>query len=269
MYIHLFFCIAQRAVYKTAFDEFDADRSGSIDGSELSALFASLGWNDPDGSLVDRALKFLDKDVSSVIEFEEFLRFAEFSWKFIATNQAKSMEPEIKRVKKNHGNYKKMSLGDLESFDEDKKEEAAKEILDMGFERKRGVYKAAFDKFDEDKSGSIDGSEFASLFASLGWNDPDGTLVDRALKFLDKDVSSVIEFDEFLRFAEFSWKFIATNQMKSVEPGMSANKAPTRKTVSISSLSSFDESDEPFDIRDSRSEDENADKKVRKKCSIE
>ena len=98
------------------------------------------------------------------------------------------------------------------------------------------MYKAAFDKFDQDKSGSIDGSELSSLFASLGWDDPDGTLVDRALKLLDKDVSSVIEFDEFLKFAEFSWKYVATSLTKSFEPIFGNAKAK-----SISKLNKSDD----------------------------
>ena len=85
----------QVEIYKKAFNSFDADGSGSIDAKELQALFNSLGWSDPQGCLVDRALKYLDKDISNVVEFEEFLRFAEFSWKYIVTGTALTVEPVV------------------------------------------------------------------------------------------------------------------------------------------------------------------------------
>jgi hypothetical protein len=37
---------------------------------------------------VKRALSYLDKDMSSSIEFEEFLRFTDFAWKCIVTSSA-------------------------------------------------------------------------------------------------------------------------------------------------------------------------------------
>ena len=95
----MFSIFLQKKVYKTAFDKFDADKSGSIDGSELTALFTSLNWEDSDGTLVDQALKFLDKDISAQIEFEEFMRFTEFSWKYVATNTVKTVEPGILKPK--------------------------------------------------------------------------------------------------------------------------------------------------------------------------
>ncbi len=55
-------------------------------------------------------------------------------------------------------------------------------------------------------------------------------------------MSSVIEFEEFLKFAEFSWKYIATNQAKSIEPGVKNSPHVARRQLHLESfVESFEE----------------------------
>ncbi len=56
--------------------------------------------------------------------------------------------------------------------------------------------------------------------------------MNKALRYLDKDISSTIEFEEFLKFAEFSWKFVAANKNHVAEPG--SKKNPFKKQRSHS-----------------------------------
>ena len=56
---------------KAAFDNIDADGSGSIDESELTDLLVSLG-KDPTGHEVQSMMQLADKDGNGTIEFDEF-----------------------------------------------------------------------------------------------------------------------------------------------------------------------------------------------------
>jgi len=58
-------------------------------------------------------------------------------------------------------------------------------------------FKAAYDSFDEDKSGSIDASELGALMKKLGEN-PTPAEVEAILTEFDSDGDGVISYEEFL-----------------------------------------------------------------------
>lgn len=58
--------------------------------------------------------------------------------------------------------------------------------------------KRAFDRFDTDKSGSIDAAELAFILKALGQTPTQGELLDM-LNEVDQDGNGTIEFDEFCR----------------------------------------------------------------------
>jgi Ca2+-binding EF-hand superfamily protein len=66
------FTAEQKAGYKAAFDEFDADGSGSIDTSELKEVFKKVGQPVSDEELADTVKEF-DEDNNGEIDFQEFL----------------------------------------------------------------------------------------------------------------------------------------------------------------------------------------------------
>ena len=62
----------QLTEFKEAFDEFDQDKGGTIDSSELVAVFRSLGIEPSDQELRDIMLA-ADKDGTGSINFTEFI----------------------------------------------------------------------------------------------------------------------------------------------------------------------------------------------------
>ena len=83
---------------------------------------------------MDRALKFLDKDVSSVIEFDEFMRFTEFSWKYVAASNSKHEEPGVRKKSSifnsvSRVRYESIVEDDEELFQEFKKEVSSNSII--------------------------------------------------------------------------------------------------------------------------------------------
>jgi hypothetical protein len=102
---------------------------------------------------------------------------------------------------------------------------------------KSNIYKEAFEKFDKDKSNTIDAKELQALFNSLGWKDED--LVNSALEFLDKDFNSSIDFEEFFSFAEFAWKFVAVNGDLLLESTVHGEVVTRKKSINATKKNSL------------------------------
>ena len=63
----------QKSEIREAFDLFDTDGSGSIDGKELKIAMRALGF-EPKKEEIRRMIADIDKDGSGTINFEEFLQ---------------------------------------------------------------------------------------------------------------------------------------------------------------------------------------------------
>ena len=63
------------------------------------------------------------------------------------------------------------------------------------------MLKEAFDKFDKNKDGHISSSELKVVLQAMG-QDPSDDVVQKMLKFVDKDNSGTIEFGEFCTYME-------------------------------------------------------------------
>lgn len=240
--------ITKNEILKKTFDKFDFDKSGSIDARELKVLFDDLKW-DSDEESIRRCLDFLDKDINGQICFDEFSRFTEYAWQNKVLSGA-SLEyinvPDYSGrgrliIPEFHGQDRprsrsasRSSLGSLEEepahVDRAKAETGRLQNLPKSHaprtppttssysphtsprhsfssptEAKHEILRSAFDNFDYDASGTINDRELKALFRELKWNDDDES-VESCLKFLDKDHSSEIDFEEFTRFYEYAWK---------------------------------------------------------------
>jgi len=58
--------------FKEAFELFDTDQSGTIDGSELKFCMQALGF-DPSPYEIKEMLEKIDQDGNGTVEFEEFV----------------------------------------------------------------------------------------------------------------------------------------------------------------------------------------------------
>lgn len=87
-------------------------------------------------------------------------------------------------------------------------------------DRKRAIFKKAFDKYDADQSGEIDTQELASLLKDLGWDASEEALA-LATKHLDGDGNGSIDLEEFLKWTEYAWK----------EYAMKNDRVKTMRTV--------------------------------------
>jgi len=92
-------------------------------------------------------------------------------------------------------------------------------------QRKLAVYKAVFDKFDENKNGMIESCELKDVMAELGWGDNEQA-VERALGILDANNNGTIEIDEFLKFGHYGRKQRILKKHGSFEELISKNKPP-------------------------------------------
>lgn len=62
----------QMAEFKEAFELFDTDKSGSIDGAELAFAMRALGF-EPTGQEVADMLAKTDEDGNGTVQFQEFV----------------------------------------------------------------------------------------------------------------------------------------------------------------------------------------------------
>ena len=58
--------------FREAFELFDTDQSGTIDGTELKFCMQALGFDPSPGEIKDMLMK-IDQDGNGTVEFEEFV----------------------------------------------------------------------------------------------------------------------------------------------------------------------------------------------------
>ena len=59
--------------YREIFDQFDADKSGTIDSKEVRNVLLAIGEKDVPGYRVREIIDEVDKNRNGTIEFDEFL----------------------------------------------------------------------------------------------------------------------------------------------------------------------------------------------------
>ena len=189
------------AVRRT-FSDFDIDRSGALAVEELAPFLEALGSRPLDEEELQRAFDELDHDQSGLIEYDEFLpwwrsRGLRYVFDKHDLDCSGSIDAEeFHNVALELG----LKLTVAEEADALRKldtsgdgkigyDEYASwfEILDMQIE---------FDKYDHDKSGTVNRREFLQLTTSLGLSLTKRER-DRVFASLDVDRSGVISFEEF------------------------------------------------------------------------
>lgn len=100
----------------------------------------------------------------------------------------------IREIEKVHSDHGVMAAGELQGLAPN--------------DRKRLIYKKAFDRYDRDQSGSMDTSELYHLLADLKW-DNGAEALEQACRVLDKDSDGTIDLEEFLTWTEYAWNFQA------------------------------------------------------------
>jgi hypothetical protein len=102
-------------------------------------------------------------------------------------------------------------------------------------DRKRAIYKAAFDKFDDDNSGTMDTAELETLLKELGW-DHSVEALEQASDVLDKDKDGSIDLEEFMKWTEYAWKSQALNQGANASGGSLTEPKARRRSRRGSTL---------------------------------
>jgi len=75
----------KRKIWKKMFDEVDSDGNGTIDQKEVQILLEKLNFRHSPAD-VERLLSFLDDNSNGEIDFEEFLNWSEYTWKYQVLN---------------------------------------------------------------------------------------------------------------------------------------------------------------------------------------
>lgn len=120
-------------------------------------------------------------------------------------NQQKTAKPGLERQQSLHVGNELMKGGKLvlKGSGEGKEEGQGKGPIDPAA-RKRGIFKMLFEKYDDDKSGTIESGELVNLMVDLKWtSSPEA--VEKALNVLDKDRNGTIDLDEFLKWTDYAW----------------------------------------------------------------
>lgn len=155
------------AKLKTLFDRFDRDKSGTIDSAELGKLLEAFASGT--GERVLAALAHLQTSDPNLISWEEFRTW----WAEVVSAQHAPGKSQ-----KGRGSARREVV--VPATDTEQSERDLKEI---------------FDRFDRDRSGSIEARELGSLLEALG-KDPDDDDLRALLARFDTDHNGKISFDE-------------------------------------------------------------------------
>jgi Ca2+-binding EF-hand superfamily protein len=158
---------ADLAKLKTLFDTFDRDRSGAIDASELGRLLEAFATGT--GERLLAALAHLETAHPSRITWDEFR-----TW-WSAVVNAQHDRSKSQKARSSGRRQVVVPATDAEQSDRDLHE--------------------IFQRFDRDRSGSMDARELGSLLEALG-KDPDDDELAALFKRFDTDRNGRISFDE-------------------------------------------------------------------------
>jgi Ca2+-binding EF-hand superfamily protein len=158
---------ADLAKLKSLFDRFDRDKSGAIEASELGKLLEAFASGT--GERLLEALASLDTARPDRITWNEFSQW----WTGVAAAQHDRSRPDKAGKKKPAS--RRSPAGDGEHSDSDLHE--------------------IFQRFDRDRSGSIEARELGALLEALG-KDPDDDDLRALFARFDTDKNGRISFDE-------------------------------------------------------------------------
>ncbi len=153
------------ATLKKLFDRFDRDHSGFIDASELGQLLEAHGSGSDERFL--EALASLKTKQKGRISWDEFRVW----WSGVASAPRRAKAA---------------------AASDERSEEAPSAVEG---EHAESDLREVFDRFDRDRSGTMDARELAELFEALG-EEPDDEEIAAAMKRLDTDKSGRISFEE-------------------------------------------------------------------------
>lgn len=127
--------------------------------------------------------------------------------------RARKLRAQIDAIREKREYYEAMSCG--KTYHSRRKNEAAKQkheaIRRARVQKVRDhmdhhgnatlAYRIAFEKFDEDKSGSIDAQELQGALHHMGLDVPEEG-IDKLLAYYDEDGNGCLDFEEFTKFAK-------------------------------------------------------------------
>eukprot|EP00026_Physarum_polycephalum_P016314 Phypoly_transcript_17194.p1 GENE.Phypoly_transcript_17194~~Phypoly_transcript_17194.p1 ORF type:complete len:257 (+),score=54.55 Phypoly_transcript_17194:84-773(+) len=207
----------QEADIRKSFNKIDTDKNGSISKQELRALLdETLHRKITDklfAAYLDLQFHATDKDFNKVIDFEEFKSLYAKIY----------INPELPIALMPKDGSKSTLLETGANSPKIQKQENVLTEADIAEAR------AAFDKFDKDKSGTIDRNELKELLlSSMNRKMAPGMVerfVDAQMQLADKDGSGAIDFDEFLA--------VYNKMVANASAGGSLQKAPSLPGMAI------------------------------------
>ena len=184
------------------FQEFDVDGSGSLVAAELRELLVQLGSHELSDDELNDAMQQLDADNSGLVDYDEFLPW----WRLRGLKSVFA-----KRDKDGSGNLDStefaavalelglnMTPSELADAQQMLDKDGSGEISLDEYMAWFDLYdmQLEFEKFDKDKTGTVNKREFIQLVSSLGI-----TLTrkerDKVFSMPDKDNNEVVTFAEF------------------------------------------------------------------------
>ena len=173
---------APASVERSRFDEFDTDKSGALEGTEIQAIMTSMGFACDDSYLAAMMKKF-DQNSDGKVDFDEFQKL----WQFVVpvatpTEAAPAPAPGAKA---------EPQKGDSANGS------GPAAAAPASVERSR------FDEFDTDKSGALEDTEIQAMMTSMGFACDDSYLAAMMKKF-DQNSDGKVDFDEFQKL----WQFV-------------------------------------------------------------
>jgi len=173
--------IEQLNEYKSIFENFDEDGSGSISSDEIGTIVRSCGIEMTEDELHDM-IREIDVDGNGEIDLEEFLHMMQSTMQDPAVIDEEG-EEGLSEINKAIIRWRKYAAS--QKFNE-------KQIAE---------YKEAFALFDKDGDGSISADEIGEVMESCGL-DPNQSELDAMIGEVDKDGNGEIEFPEFMAMME-------------------------------------------------------------------
>eukprot|EP01132_Coremiostelium_polycephalum_P001956 gene1956-2395_t len=173
------------------FDKFDVDKNGTLDKVELRKVLVDTLKRPVNDHLFNMYIELQfnasDKDFNGVIDFNEFQSLI---------SKINDLPIHLKPKEDSTQSPSNSRLESGENAPKVKKEEFTLQEADIAEARRQ------FDKYDLDKSGTIDRSELKNLLketvAKRMGDMMVSRLVESHMQLADKDGSGTIDFDEFL-----------------------------------------------------------------------